>query len=60
MEQYIKVREYEIDGKIVFGVEALIEDCYGVYCELSSIETDLFYDSVSDALDAVKDVINGE
>lgn len=60
MEQYIKVREYEIDGKIVFGVEALVEDKDGVYCELSSIETDLFYDSVSDALDAVKNVINGE
>lgn len=60
MEQYIKVREYMIDGKTVFGVEALVEDCYGIYCELSSIETDVFYDSIKDALAAVNEVINGE
>lgn len=60
MEQYINVREYDFNGKIVFGVEALVEDRYGVYCELSSIETNVFYDTVSDAMAAVKDVINGE
>lgn len=60
MEQYVKIREYDFDGKTVFGVEALVEDCYGVYCELSSIETDVFYDTIGDAMAAVVNVINGE
>lgn len=60
MEQYVKIYEYNFNGKIVFGVEALVEDKDGVYCELSSTETDVFFDSVKDALAAVKNVIKGK
>lgn len=60
MEQYVEIREYEIDGKIVYGVEAFVEERKNVYCELSSIEAGVFYDSVSDAMTEVMEIINGE